>query len=83
MTTIIYIAALFAVACLIGGFRKAREWDDAEESFIRTQRKLATIREQQRSPFVVERNLEQRLKSEMYRGRSNQLARIYAEIERN
>ena len=40
MTTIIYIAALFALACLVGGFRKAREWDDAEEQYLRTQRKL-------------------------------------------
>jgi hypothetical protein len=83
MSTILYIAALFALACFVGGFRKSREWDDAEEQYLRTQRKLATIREQQRSPRVVERNLERRLRDEMRRGRMNQVAQVYAEIERN
>lgn len=84
MTPILYLLAALALAAVIGSalFRRCAEWDAAEAAYITTQRKLATIREQQRSPKVVERNLAARLKAEMYRGRRSQVAEVYEELER-
>lgn len=48
---------------------------------IRTRRIIATVRQQQRSPRVLERNRAARLRDEMRHGRMNQVAAIYRELE--
>jgi hypothetical protein len=80
----LYYATLIAIAgvwaMLFGSTREERRAASAE---VRTQNILTTVRWQQRTPRVVERNLAERLRAEMRRGRENQVSRIYADMERS
>lgn len=81
--TICIIATLILAPIVLGMLAGAAEHDRADERRERTEKIIAIVRQEQRTPVVVERNLERRLRDEMRRGRCNQVAQLYAEIERN
>lgn len=78
-----YFAIYIAIAILVvAGFSRCAELDRADERRERTERIIATVRQQQRAPRVIERNLRVISERHIQRSRWPQLERIYAEIER-
>lgn len=79
--TLCIIAAAILTPIVLGLFAIAAEHDRADEQRERTEKIIAIVRQEQRAPFVVERNLERRREREIQRSRWPQLERIYKEIE--